>query len=309
MLNVVITSVVILFILIFIGFFIGKRGIVHKDSIPDLSRLVIQVTMPVTIFCSMIQQKDRSLLGQVGEIMLMLLIFHICTAVLGIVAVKMLKIPDHEKGIWIFNFMFSNNGFMGFPLALAIYGNTVLFLMAVANVVSNLLIFSVGLKLITWHYPVKERISLKKMLVNNINISVVIGFIFYLAQFHVPDVGMKLLNYLSNITAGLSMLVVGLSLSRMQIREVFQNKRMFLMVIFRLLIIPLLTIVVLKALPFKVPDMLYALVVLMAALPAASSQTMLAEQYRTNIQDAGRAVFVTTLFSVITIPLIMAVAL
>lgn len=105
------------------------------------------------------------------------------------------------------------------------------------------------------------------------------------------------------------MLVVGLSLSRMQIREVFQNKRMFLMVIFRLLIIPLLTIVVLKALPFKVPDMLYALVVLMAALPAASSQTMLAEQYRTNIQDAGRAVFVTTLFSVITIPLIMAVAL
>ena len=55
--------------------------------------------------------------------------------------------------------------------------------------------------------------------------------------------------------------------------------------------------------------MLYALVVLMAALPAASSQTMLAEQYRTNIQDAGRAVFVTTLFSVITIPLIMAVAL
>ena len=121
MLNVVITSVVILFILIFIGFFIGKRGIVHKDSIPDLSRLVIQVTMPVTIFCSMIQQEDRSLLGQVGEIMLMLLIFHICTAVLGIVAVKMLKIPDHEKGIWIFNFMFSNNGFMGFPLALAIY--------------------------------------------------------------------------------------------------------------------------------------------------------------------------------------------
>ena len=169
MLNVVITSVVILFILIFIGFFIGKRGIVHKDSIPDLSRLVIQVTMPVTIFCSMIQQEDRSLLGQVGEIMLMLLIFHICTAVLGIVAVKMLKIPDHEKGIWIFNFMFSNNGFMGFPLALAIYGNTGLFLMAVANVVSNLLIFSVGLKLITWHYPVKERISLKKMLVNNIN--------------------------------------------------------------------------------------------------------------------------------------------
>lgn len=309
MLNVVITSVVILFILIFLGFFIGKRGVVQKDSIPDLSRLVINVTMPVTIFCSMVQQEDRSLLPQVGQIMLMILIFHLCTAVLGILAVRILKIPEKEKGIWIFNFMFSNNGFMGFPLALSIYGNAGLFLMAVANVVSNLLIFSVGLKLVTRHYPVKEKISLKKMLVNNINISVVIGFIFYLAQIHVPDVGMKLLNYLSNITAGLSMLVVGLSLSRMQIREVFRNRRMFLMVIFRLLIIPLLTIAVLKALPFKIPDMLYALVVLMAALPAASSQTMLAEQYQTNIQDAGRAVFLTTLFSVVTIPVVMAIAL
>ena len=309
MLNVVITSVVILFILIFLGFFIGKRGVVQKDSIPDLSRLVINVTMPVTIFCSMVQQEDRSLLPQVGQIMLMILIFHLCTAVLGILAVRILKIPEKEKGIWIFNFMFSNNGFMGFPLALSIYGNAGLFLMAVANVVSNLLIFSVGLKLVTRHYPVKEKISLKKMLVNNINISVVIGFIFYLAQIHVPDVGMKLLNYLSNITAGLSMLVVGLSLSRMQIREVFRNRRMFLMVIFRLLIIPLLTIAVLKALPFQIPDMLYALVVLMAALPAASSQTMLAEQYQTNIQDAGRAVFLTTLFSVVTIPIVMAIAL
>lgn len=309
MLNVVITSVVILFILIFLGFFIGKREVIRKDCIPDLSRFVVSVTMPVTIFCSMVQQEGRDLLGQIWQIMLMAFIFHIATWLLGMLIVKALHIPERERGIWIFNFMFSNNGFMGFPLALSIFGNTGLFLMAAANVVSNLLIFSVGLKMVTKYYPVKEKISLKKMLVNNINISVVIGFIFYLAQIHLPDSAMKLLDYISNITAGLSMIVVGLSLSRMNLKEVFQNRKMFLMVVFRLLIIPLLVIAVFKVLPIQVPQMLYVIVLLMAALPSASAQTMLTEQYGTNTQDAGRAVFLTTLFSVVTIPVVMAIGL
>lgn len=309
MLNVVITSVVILFILIFLGFFIGKRQVIRKECIPDLSRFVVSVTMPVTIFCSMVQQDGRDLLGQIWQIMLMALIFHIATWLLGLAIVKALHIPERERGIWTFNFMFSNNGFMGFPLALSIFGNTGLFLMAIANVVSNLLIFSVGLKMVTKHYPVREKISLKKMLVNNINISVVIGFIFYLTQIHLPDSAMNLLEYISNITAGLSMIVVGLSLSRMNLKEVFQNRKMFLMAVFRLLIIPLLVIAVFKVLPIQVPEMLYVIILLMSALPSASAQTMLTEQYGTNTQDAGRAVFLTTLFSVVTIPLVMAVGL
>ena len=78
---------------------------------------------------------------------------------------------------------------------------------------------------------------------------------------------------------------------------------------FRLLVIPLLVIAVFKILPVQVPEMLYVIVLLMSALPSASWQTMLTEQYGTNTQDAGRAVFLTTLFSVVTIPVVMAIGL
>ena len=309
MMQVVVTSVVTLFILVFVGFFIGKRGSIHKESIPDFSALVLNVTMPVTVFCSIAEQDSLKLAGEIWKVMLIAFVYHIGAMLLGMLAIKILHIPDRESGIWIFNFMFSNNGFMGLPLALAIFGSTGLFLMAMANVVSNLLIFSIGLKFVTRHYPVKEKISLKKMLVNNINIAVVIGFIFFFAQIPLPDVVADLLDYISEITAGLSMLVVGLSLSRMDVKDVFKNKKIFILTAFRLLVIPFLVIAVFRILPFEVSEEVYLTILLTAALPSASAQTMLAEQYHTNTSDASRAVFLTTLFSVVTIPIVMAVGL
>lgn len=309
MLSVVISSVIILFILIFLGFFIGKRGIINKEYTPDLSRFVIEITMPVTVFCSIIGQDNTGGLNGIWQMMVLAGCFHLGSFLLGQLIVRIGRIPEKERGIWIFNFMFSNNGFMGLPLALAIFGNDGLFMMAICNVISNLLIFSVGLKLCTKYYPVKEKINIRKMFVNNINIAVVIGFVCYLCHLHVPDVVVRLLDYISNITAGFSMIVVGLSLSRMNLRDVFANKKLFVMTGLRLILIPLLCIGVFRLLPFEVPELLYMILILTAALPSASSQSMLTEQYKTNVQDAGRAVFLTTLCSVVTIPIVMAIAL
>lgn len=303
--NIVISSVVILFALIFLGFFIGKKEIIRKECAPDLSNFILKVTMPVTVFCSIVQQTDLSLLGSIWRIMIMALIFHLASGIVGMILVRCMKIPPREQGIWIFNCMFSNNGFMGFPLGLAIWGNDGLFLMAMANVVSNFLIFSIGLKMLTKGYPVKEKIDLKKMIINNINIAVVVGFIFYIGQIPIPAGVSTLLDYISEITAGLSMIVVGLSLSRMEVMDVFRNRKMFILSAVRLLGIPFLCILVLKLIPVEIDPVLEAILILMSALPAASSQTILAEQYGTNTSDAGRAIFITTLFCVVTIPISM----
>ncbi len=303
--NVVLTSVIILFSLVFVGYVIGKRRIVRQDCAPDLSNLILRITMPVTVFCSMVGQEDLSLLDQIWKMVLMALIFHLVTWGIGLCVVKVLKIPQKEQGIWIFNCMFSNNGFMGFPLALSLWGADGLFLMAIANMVTNFFIFSVGLKALTRYYPVKETINVRKMFVNNLNIAVMIGFVCYLLQLRLPAILLEGLGYLSEITAGLSMLVVGLSLSRMRFRSVFENKKIFLLAGIRLLLLPLLCIGVLRALPFRIDPMLELILVLMSALPAASSQTILTEQYGTNTRDASRAILVTTLLCVGTIPLVM----
>ena len=113
------------------------------------------------------------------------------------------------------------------------------------------------------------------MVLNNINLAVILGFVFYFLNLPVPDLAGKLLSYISNITSGLSMIVVGLSLSRMPFRAVFEEKRMFLLAGMRLLLLPLAAIGVLHFLPIRMDKTLVSVLILTAALPASSAQSMI----------------------------------
>ncbi len=307
--SVVATSVIILFVLIFLGFFLGKGGVVRKDSIPDLSNLVLKVTMPVTVFCSIIDQQGDVNLSSCWQMIVFAAAFHMIALLITFIIVKIIRVPQEEEGVWLFSGMMSNNGFMGLPLALAVFGSQGMFIMAMGNVVTNLLIFTIGLKFLTMHYPTRNKLSLRDMLFNNINIAVVLGFIFLLLNIPLPDVINQLLSYLSSITSGLSMLVVGLSLSRLAFKEVFSDRRMFVLPVIKLLIVPLVIILLFRVIPIPINPMVKSILILTAALPSASAQSMITEQYHTNTAAAGRAVFLTTLFSVVSVPLLMLFAL
>ncbi len=307
--NVVITSVLILFALVFLGFFLGKGKVVHQDSIPDLSNLVLQVTMPVTIFCSIIDQQGAGHFSGVWQMIVAIAVYHMIALGVTFIAMRLMRVPEEERGVWLFSGMLANNGFMGLPLALAVFGSEGMFIMAMGNVISNLFIFSIGLKFLTMRYPIKGKIGLRQMLFNNINIAVVVGFIFLLLQIPVPDAVSQFLDYLTGITSGLSMLVVGLSLSRMAFQHVFANARMFVLSAVRLLAVPLLLILIFRLFPIPIDPMVRNVLILTAALPSAAAQSMMTEQYHTNTAAAAQAVFLTTLFSVVTIPLVMMIAL
>ena len=153
--SVVATSVFLLFALIVLGFILGKRNIIHKESIPDLSALVLQVTMPVTVFCSIIDQERSQLVSYGVQTFLFIILLHLCALLVGLILIHAVKVQDLDQGVWIYSMLFSNNGFMGIPLALSVFGGKGMFLMALGNVVGNFLIFSVGVKLLTWKYPMK----------------------------------------------------------------------------------------------------------------------------------------------------------
>ena len=92
--SVVATSVFLLFALIVLGFLLGKRNIIHKESIPDFSALVLKVTMPVTVFCSIIDQ-DRSQLFAYGiQTFVTIILLHLCAFLIGLLLVKDMKFAD-----------------------------------------------------------------------------------------------------------------------------------------------------------------------------------------------------------------------
>ncbi|HCC00428.1 MAG TPA: hypothetical protein DEP42_04330, partial [Ruminococcaceae bacterium] len=238
---------------------------------------------------------------------ILMFVFHLLCLLLGLILVKIGRISSQQAGTWLLVCMFSNNGFMGFPLAQSIYGNDGLFLMAVANVVSNFLIFSLGIKLQT-HGQATGHIGGRQLFYNDINIAVIIGLLFYLLSWRPPEIIMTVLKDVSSLTAPLSMIVVGLSMSRSNIRKIFANKKIYLLAFTRLLLIPILTIGILKVSPLGLHGLLPHLLILISALPSLSAVSMIAETYHTDTETPAQAIFITTLFSPVTIPLIMLLA-
>lgn len=306
--SVIIESVVILFALIFLGYYLGKMKIVRQEAAPDLSSLVLRVTMPATVFLAIASQSADAIRSSIWMMPAMLL-FHVGAAGIGVLTCKIGRVPKKHYGVWIYNCMLTNNGFMGLPLAQSIYGSRGLILMALGNVVSNILIFSVGIKLTTLSSSTKVRIGLRQVVFNNVNIAVVAGFFFCLTGIHVPDALTSMMSYLGDMTSGLSMIVVGISLSNYALKKVFQSRLTYQITLMRLIVVPLLTIFVIALLPIPMSKVFRGVLILSAALPASAAQSMLAEEYGGDTEAAGCAVLMTTMLSVCTIPLVMMIGL
>ena len=96
--SVVATSVFLLFALIVLGFILGKRNIIHKESIPDLSALVLQVTMPVTVFCSIIDQERSQLVSYGVQTFLFIILLHLCQF---FYSVSTRQTPRSRSSLWV----------------------------------------------------------------------------------------------------------------------------------------------------------------------------------------------------------------
>lgn len=303
--SIIAGRVLILFVLIFIGFFAEKKKIIREESNLDFTNLVLKITLPVTVFCSMIRPWNPQMLKGGIQIVAMIFLLHMVTLIIGVVLVRVLHIPLQEKSAWLFSIMFMNNGFMGFPLALALYGNDGLFLMAFANMTSNVLMFTIGIMLMTWYQDRRSENRWREVLFNPVNVAVLFGLIFYFLQIPIPDIVMELLQYLSNITSGMSMLILGFSLSRMAVREFFTNPKMFLLALVRLLLIPMLTFLCIRPMKDLTGNLVANIMLLNAALPAASAQSMFCEQYGLVAAPSGQAVMISTILCLFSLPCIL----
>ena len=302
-LQVVFTNVLILFMLLFLGYLIGIKKIVAHSSINDLTNLVVDVSMPCTIALSMVRPFDARLLGDAIKVMVAILIFQLVLSGLAYYATKILKVNPSKSGSWIFALVFSNNAFVGYPLMYALYGNDGLFLMAMGNVVQNVLIFSLGIKLITLNYNLKDHIRLRHIIFTKQNIAVVVGMFIFFLQIPIPEPVLTLVTYVANLTVPLSMMVVGMSLSRYDVRNMFTDKEAYRLTIIRMVLLPLVMVVIFKVLGIN-QNLPLAILFFTAALPAPAFTTIMAERYNTSIEFSSKCVFLTTVLSILTVPIL-----
>lgn len=291
----------VLLILLAVGFGAGKTRILSPGTVRDLSRFIVNFTLPALVVISMQKPFSPELRNEAFRVLGISFAVYAVTLPLSALWARAIRAPGPERGVQEFAATFSNVAFMGFPIMGALFGKDSLFAVSIYNIPFQLLVFSVGIIMVTRGKADSAKISLRSFLSPAIGAGV-IGFALFLLSVRIPEPLYTSMQLLGDLTTPLSMAVIGAILSRMSLKGAFGNPRVYLTSVYRLFLVPLALWGVLSALRMKGSSI--SVPVILAAMPVAANATILADAYGGDSQTASSLVFISTLASLVTIPLL-----
>ena len=224
---------------------------------------------------------------------------------LAIICVHLLRLPRADWGTYKYMIIFGNIGFMGFPVITAIFGAKALVYAVIMNIVFNLLVFSYGIKLITDGQENAGSFTWRK-LINMPLISSALTLVLFFLHIKLPAVVNTALFTMGDATTPMAMLILGCTIAEMPLRELFDEWRVYVFTAIKLLLMPVLVFLLLHLLPgFDAGSLLGKVLVVLSSVPVATNATMLSIEYGGNNKLVAQGIFFSTIFSVLTIPLLV----
>lgn len=297
----VFNQVLTLFLIIIIGYTGRKFKVLDGKIIKGLTGLMVNITLPALLVNAINQDFSPELLAGGIKMLLISIGVYGLSLIVALLSPYFLRTKDRKDlGVYQFMIMLSNVGFMGIPVLSAIFGEGVLFYVGIYNLPFNFVAFSIGLMMLN-----QGNINGKfnpRLFLSPAVVSILVGLILFAFNIKLPEAIDGTLTLVGDTTIPLSMLVIGGMLAAVKMKETWSNWRIYIVSLIRLIILPLIVYLILK--PFA--DNLYVLAipVMVTAMPAASFVSVLADQYGGNAILGSQGVFISTLFSVITIPLL-----
>ena len=305
-LQVIILQMIQLFLVIALGYGLLKIKILDVEFNKRLTSLLLSVTTPALIVSSVLSTTLEKDISKIAFVFIVGVIIFIVLPILGFIIVKIIKVPTHQQGLYIFMTMFSNIGFMGFPVMKSIFGNEAVFLTAIFNMLFNLLVFTVGIVFMNYHSTEKIKMNARQLLSPGV-ISSLIALLIYLTEIQVPDVIASTITMVGDITTPIAMMLIGSTLATIPLKEVFNEIRVYPFTILKQIIIPIIAYPVLS---FFIQDpLILGVSLIMIAMPVGNIAVLFATEYQKEVALAAKTVFMTTLLSIITIPVIVALFL
>ncbi|GFP76109.1 AEC family transporter [Clostridium fungisolvens] len=304
--NVVINQMLQLFIILGLGYFLNKIKIFDDTLNQKLNKLLLNVTTPALVLASVSSIKQSNNTKEALFVFLVAIIIFTLLPLLSYMLVRIIRIPRHQRGIYMFMTVFSNIGFMGFPVMKAIFGNEAVFYTSIFNMIFNIWVFTLGIVLINYGTNNKVNLSFKSLLSPGI-ISSLLAIAIYFLRIPVHPVLKSTFDMVGNITTPVAMMLIGSTLANLNIKEVFTELRIYPYTIIKQILIPFIAYPLLKY--FITSPLVLGVALINLAMPVGNSAVLFANQYDGDVELAAKSVFITTLISVFTIPLIVALFL
>lgn len=289
-------------VLMLIGYVGARKNMLNPEFTRAASKLTLNVFMSATILNAVIVNpptlSGKDLLYALFITFLVVLIGYL----VGALVVRILPIQKERAPLFELLIGVMNSMFIGVPVAELLYGSQAVFYIALSNIFFNLFLYTYGV--LRLNKGEQGGLRLKNVLSVPLMATFVSVLIFML-RIPVPTAIRGLIGSAAGATMPLSMIVIGSSLGRVKLTDALRQGNLYLVALFRLLIVPGLTWLLFLFLPAD--PLLRAGMIIMSACPSGVVVSILAIQYGRDVEYSSEAILLDTALSMLTIPLVVSV--
>lgn len=329
--RIILSQMLMLFAMMLIGYFVWKRQWMDENAYQRLSRIVVNIFNPVLVLYGVMGKSSagngKLLLQNLG----MVVVFYVLLVLMGYVILWVLRPEKNERNLYRLMTMFPNVGFMGIPVITSIFGNESMIYIVFYMLAYNLLLYTYGISLAgkaanpgagrkdvqvlnktaeknktperdTAERGYKTGIRWKRMFNSGVIASVGAILIFFL-QIPIPDPVAGFCDYIGNATIPLSMLLIGISIAKVNLKEIFSNRKIYIFTVVRMVLLPVAAILLLKRL-VPVEPLVFGVFALQLSMPVGSIVTLIAKENGADERCCTNGIVLGTLASILTIPLV-----
>ena len=301
-------SIVPIIALIVLGYFLQVKGWFHNDFGNDLSKLIMNVAMPVSIFVSVLKYLTLEKLMSLSGGLIYTFIAFALGYIVAFLSVKVLKVAPGRRGTVINTFVNANTIFIGLPLNIALFGDDALAYFLIYYITNTISTWTLGVFLMTsdskdGKKKQESKFNWKKLLPAPL-LGFIVSVVFLVINISLPSYVSNTLSYVGGLTTPLSLIYIGIVLAKAGIKTIHFDKDSILALVGRFILSPLLMFLVLKWMAPQMATAEYQTFMIQSATPALAVLPILANQGDGDVEFSTNIVTLSTILFVIVIPII-----
>ena len=342
MTTVVISQMIMIFLLIAIGFGLSRSSHLTSESSRDLSWIVLNITNPITILVAAIEDEQKVSAMELAVAFALFIGIYIFLGIVAYLLPILMRVERDDRYSYRYLSVFSNVGFIGIPFCSAVLGVHSLIYVSICSLVFNLIAYTVGMSAMekvgmrqngavkrggvdsrenltggdagmggdstsgesgcSGESGARKTMAGLKKVVNSGTVFSILTIVVYILDIKFPSVIMNTLSYIGRSTTFLSMIVLGVSVASLSVKEIFGKPALYVFTLLRQIVVPVALIFVLK--PFVDNTLLLQTAIIMVAMPCANLPLMMAKQYRAKEDTISSGIMLTTFCAILTIPIV-----
>lgn len=298
----IMNSIISLFLMMLAGVYGSKKGIINSNVIKGLIDILLEITLPCMIISSFNFQYDPSVKINI------LKTFYYSFSAYAIIGISsfmiMFPVKKEKKIILHFSNIFTNTGYIGFPILNTIYGPEAVMYGSIFNIFFTILLWTYGVMIFKGKMEKKDLATeLPKALINPSLIAVYIGVVMMVFDLKLPAVITASANSIGNMTGPLSMIIVGALSYKIKVKDYIRDWTLYYGLTAKLIIIPMILYFITQLINDR--TIVSNSVIILASMPAAAMTSIFADSFNIKKEYASVFVVASTLFSIFTLPVLL----